>query len=103
MAKLTNEEITEELKKYNGWALDPETGKLVAGFEFDDFEQALSFLNSVAEVATETKHHPDLLLHDYSYVTIFTFTEDEKAISHKDFELIAAIESALVAMAPELD
>jgi 4a-hydroxytetrahydrobiopterin dehydratase len=98
MAKLTNEELQQRLEKFEAWTLDEEANKLVAGFEFEDFNQAVEFANSIAELANEIGHHPDILIHDFKYVTIFTSTHDEEGITEKDFELVENIEKELVSV-----
>jgi 4a-hydroxytetrahydrobiopterin dehydratase len=96
MKKYTDQELETKLADYPAWVMDEESGKLVAGFEFDNFTQALDFLNALADVAEEMDHHPDLLLHDERFVTIFTATNSVKGITIKDFDLIDKIEEELV-------
>ncbi|MGA0036598.1 MAG: 4a-hydroxytetrahydrobiopterin dehydratase [Ilumatobacteraceae bacterium] len=35
-------------------------GKLSSKFVFNDFDEAMSFVNAVAKVANEHDHHPDI-------------------------------------------
>jgi 4a-hydroxytetrahydrobiopterin dehydratase len=55
-------------------------GKLSRGFTFDNFEQAVRFINAVAKVAEEANHHPDILLHDYKKVLITLTTHSEGGV-----------------------
>jgi 4a-hydroxytetrahydrobiopterin dehydratase len=45
----------------SGWQRDGET--LVRELKFDDFAQAMAYVNRVAELAEEVNHHPDILVH----------------------------------------
>lgn len=94
-AKLTQEQVDEKLKDFSEWKWDDSSGKLVSGFEFENFMQAVDFVNGIAEIAEDIGHHPDLLLSDYNHVTIFTSTHDAEGITEKDFELITAIEEEI--------
>lgn len=96
MKKLTTKEITTQLQAYPAWIYDDEAVKVVSAFEFENFTQAMEFVNGIAELAAELNHHPDILLHDYKFVTVFISTEVAKGITGKDFELVAKIESELI-------
>jgi 4a-hydroxytetrahydrobiopterin dehydratase len=45
-------------------------------FTFENFSQALTFVNQVGEICEELDHHPNIMMHDYKYVTISTTTHD---------------------------
>ena len=97
----TKEEIAEKLEKYDSWVFDEESGKVLSGFELEDYDDCISFASDVAEIAEEIEHHPDILIHDYKFVTIFTYTNDAKGITQRDFDLIEKIESELDGMTEE--
>jgi 4a-hydroxytetrahydrobiopterin dehydratase len=98
MKKYSDTEVSQKLENYDSWILDEESGSLVAGFEFEEFTQAMEFANGIAEIAEDVGHHPDLLIHDYNKVTIFTQTHDVNGITDKDFDLIDEIETDLEAL-----
>lgn len=95
MKKYTEAELSQKLESYDSWIYDVESGKIVAGFEFQDFEMAMAFANEVGNIAEEISHHPDILIHDYNKLTVFTSTHDVNGISDKDFELVEKIEQEL--------
>jgi 4a-hydroxytetrahydrobiopterin dehydratase len=67
---------------------------LVWEFEFKNFVQALDFVNLVWNIAEMSKHHPDILIHDYKFVTITSTTHDTwNTITDKDLNLVKQIES----------
>jgi pterin-4a-carbinolamine dehydratase len=55
---LKAQDIKEWLKKLPEWELDKK--HIERTFEFDDFTQAMEFVNGVAEIAEEEDHHPDI-------------------------------------------
>jgi len=96
MNKLSVEQIKDRLERYEAWVYDEESIKILAGFEFENFADCIEFTNSVAEIAEELDHHPDILIHDYKYVTVFTNTVSINGITESDFDLIKMIEEELV-------
>jgi 4a-hydroxytetrahydrobiopterin dehydratase len=58
---------------------------------FKNFNEALMFLNRVAELAELQQHHP-IFIHNYNKLKIQLNTHDVQGISHKDFELAQAID-----------
>jgi 4a-hydroxytetrahydrobiopterin dehydratase len=82
-------EILRKLKKLEGWRLK---GKfIVKVFEFDDFAAAMEFVNSVARVAEEQEHHPDIGIR-YSKVTLSIQTHSEGGVTEWDVGLARAID-----------
>ena len=62
-------------------------------FIFDDFAQALAFVNKVGVLAESANHHPDILIHDYKKVTITLTTHSEGKVTDKDTNLAEKIDS----------
>src|SRR4029077_15375782 len=52
------DEAKMRLKKVPEWELEKK--HIERTFEFDDFTDAIDFVNAVAEVAEEEEHHPDI-------------------------------------------
>ena len=57
-------------------------------FRFDDFAQALAFVNRVGELAEAADHHPDIELL-YNRVTLRWWTHSAGGITERDRELAA--------------
>lgn len=68
-------------------------GKLIKNFSFVSFQEAIEFVNGVAQIAEELDHHPDLFIHDWNQVRISTITHDSQSITNEDIQLIEQIES----------
>ncbi len=69
-----------------------ENKKLVRDFEFADFQEALVFVNKIAKIAEELKHHPDILIHSYNKIRVMIYTHDEDKITDKDYGLAEEID-----------
>jgi 4a-hydroxytetrahydrobiopterin dehydratase len=55
-------------------------------FEFENFVDALAFVNRVGELAEAENHHPDIAIH-YNRVTLRWWTHTEGGITDRDREL----------------
>jgi 4a-hydroxytetrahydrobiopterin dehydratase len=73
-----------------GWRLGQR--EIFKNFKFPTFQEAIAFINRVAEKAEAANHHPDLENH-YNRVRIGLQTWNENAITEKDLGLARQIES----------
>jgi len=60
--------------------------KLERVFTFDDFVQAIAFVNRVAELAESENHHPDIEIH-YNRVILRWWTHTAGGVTDRDREL----------------
>ncbi|MDQ3621195.1 MAG: 4a-hydroxytetrahydrobiopterin dehydratase [Verrucomicrobiota bacterium] len=91
MADLLNvQDIKVWMKKLPEW--EHEKKHIERTFEFDDFTQAMDFVNSVAEIAEEDEHHPDMDIR-YSKVRIQLSTHSEGGLTEMDFEVAEKIDT----------
>lgn len=88
--KLSDAEIEAALAGLEDW--EAENDNLKKHFEFENFADALSFVNRVGAVAEERDHHPDVLL-GWGYAEFFLTTHDAGGITERDFDLARAIEN----------
>lgn len=63
-------------------------------FTFDNFLDALAFVNRVGALAEAANHHPEIRLHDYKQVTINLITHSEGKVTSKDESLARQIDEA---------
>ena len=68
--------------------------KLSRELKFRNFQDAMAFVNRVADIAETEGHHPDIHI-SYSVVTIELWTHAVKGLSENDFILAAKIEHLL--------
>ena len=64
-------------------------------FKFNNFVQALAFVNKVGLLAEEHDHHPDILIHSYKHVKIVLTTHSENKVTNKDYDLAKRIDKEL--------
>ena len=67
--------------------------KLTKEYVFNDFDEAVSFVNMIADIAEEHNHHPDIFLHSYNQLKIMLQTHAAKAVTQKDYDLAQAIDN----------
>jgi 4a-hydroxytetrahydrobiopterin dehydratase len=65
--------------------------KIVKEFSFKNFNEALEFVNKVAELSEEMNHHPEINW-NYNKVKITLVTHDEGRVTGKDTELAKKID-----------
>lgn len=84
MEKLTASQIENALPSVPEWK---KTGDEISRtFQFKDFVAAMKFVNSVAELAEKTQHHPDIDIR-WNKVTLALSTHDAGGLTEKDFKL----------------
>ena len=89
MAKLAQEDVEQRLTQFSEWSL---TGDAIQRtLKFDNFINAMAFVNKVAELAERVQHHPDILVR-YSKVTLTLSTHDAGGLTEKDFDLARQID-----------
>jgi len=87
--KLARKRVLAELDKLGNWRL---RGKVISRrFLFEDFSQAMRFVNTVARFAEAANHHPDITIYNYNRVKLALTTHDEGGLTAKDFKLAAKI------------
>ena len=87
---LSQTEIQGKLRGLPGWELVK--GKsLQKKFSFNNFKEALAFVNQVGELAEKSDHHPDITI-NYNKVTLTSWTHTAGGLTAKDFDLAGHIE-----------
>lgn len=92
MPKAKAEELMKDLA--NGWEL-AEDGKTISkDFKFKGFYKTMSFVNSVAWIANQQVHHPDLEV-GYGHCHVHYTTHEIDGLSINDFICAAKIDALL--------
>ncbi len=86
---LDDSQIQTALASLPQWKLDH--GELVQTATFADFQQAMRFVNHVAELAENAGHHPDIDIR-YNKVRLALVTHDAGGITQNDIRLAQAID-----------
>lgn len=63
-------------------------------FEFNDFTEAMIFVNRVAEAADEANHHPDISI-SYNKVTLQLTSHDTGRLTSRDIKMANTINQLL--------
>ena len=90
----TREQIDEYLKYLTDWKVLINENKgfyLSRVYNFSNFEQSLSFINKVSNVAEEENHHPDLKF-GWGYAEVNIFTHKINGLTLSDFILASKID-----------
>ena len=89
---ISKEAAEKRMKAIADWSLQDDT--IIREFIFKDFGQAISFVNDIAEIAEQEKHHPDIFI-SYNKVILTLTTHKSKGLTTKDFALAFKINQQL--------
>ncbi len=90
---LEADRIDELLGELEGmWALNAE-GHLERSYEFVNFEKAMTFANTVGDIAESENHHPELRL-GWGHCDVEIWTHKIAGLTESDFYLAAKVERA---------
>ncbi len=90
MSTVPDEEVQAALVSLPGWTV--RDGALVKQFALPSFLAAVDFVNTLAAMAEESNHHPDLDIR-YDKVGVALVTHSEGGITGKDLEMARRIEA----------
>jgi 4a-hydroxytetrahydrobiopterin dehydratase len=81
---LNEEEVVLRLRRLP-W--EREGDEIVRERRFEDFKEAVAFVNRVADVAEEANHHPDILLHGWNKVKLSLTNHSAGGLTEVDFTM----------------
>ena len=81
---LSDEEIETRLRRL---AWEREGDEIVREWRFDDFAEAIGFVNRVAEAAEEANHHPDIFVHGWNKVKLSLTNHSAGGLTETDFQM----------------
>ena len=90
LPSLPDAEVEAALRSLPGWAL--EGGAVVKQFSLPSFPAAINFVTTVAGLAEEANHHPDLDIR-YDKVRVALVTHSAGGITDKDLQMARRIEA----------
>ena len=90
MAALLSEDDIASRLEDSQWQRDGD--EIVREWRFEDFAEAMSFANRVAELAEETNHHPDIFVHGWNKVRLSLTNHAAGGLTDADFEMAARID-----------
>ena len=86
--KLSESSIRSQISLIPDWSLEGQTLKRT--FKFNNFVEAIAFVNKLVAPAEKLGHHPDILI-IYNRVTITLSTHDAGGLTQLDFDLAEII------------
>ena len=91
--KLPHHIVKEKLKQLHlDWTLNPSSDHIQRTFKFDHYYETIAFANSVACVAHQHNHHPEMLI-SYNRLDIDYSTHSANGLSELDFKCARSIDS----------
>jgi 4a-hydroxytetrahydrobiopterin dehydratase len=85
MAEVLNEdEIGSRLRRL---AWEREGDEIVREWRFENFSEAIAFVNRVAETAEAANHHPDILVHGWNKVKLSMTNHSAGGLTEMDFTM----------------
>ena len=90
MAQLLGEDdITSRLEDTD-WSREGD--EIVREWRFEDFAQAMEFVNRVADAAEEANHHPDILIYGWNKVKLSLTNHSAGGLTEPDFTMAHRID-----------
>jgi len=87
---LSAEEAKKMANDLPEWHLDEDADELKRKFRFENFKQAMEFVNKIADLAEENDHHPDFEI-SYNIVELEFTTHKIDGLSKNDFIMAAKV------------
>jgi 4a-hydroxytetrahydrobiopterin dehydratase len=66
--------------------------QITKNFSFKNFNEAVDFVNKVAQLAEKANHHPDIFLYNYKNVRLSLTTHAAGKVTEKDYDLASKID-----------
>ena len=87
---IPEEDLEACLIKCPAWELEGK--KIIRTIEFESFTEAIDFVNDLAEMAEEARHHPDIDIR-YSKLILRLTTHSKGGLTASDLEMAQRIDN----------
>jgi 4a-hydroxytetrahydrobiopterin dehydratase len=94
VALLEADQVKQGLKDLSDWQYDEAGKRIFKRFGFKNFLRTMSFMNAVAWVANQEKHHPDCCL-GYDYCEVAFQTHSAGGVTDNDLICARLVERLL--------
>jgi 4a-hydroxytetrahydrobiopterin dehydratase len=85
MAELLSEQEIGSRLEGSRWSREGD--EIVRDWRFENFAEAMVFVNQVADVAEQANHHPDILVHGWNKVKLSLTNHSAGGLTEPDFEM----------------
>jgi len=93
--KLTAEAIQSQIRSIDtNWSLNETLDQIQRTFRFKNYYQTMAFTNSVAWIAHQLDHHPELII-SYNSCRVEYSTHSVQGLSMLDFKSASAIDQLI--------
>ena len=100
VAALAPDQVAAQLERLAGWRISHGGRRIRRDWVVKNFTAGIDFFHSVAQLAEDEGHHPDLHLEGYRNVWIEIWTHAIGGLSENDFILAAKIDKLPVKLKP---
>ena len=90
MDRLNDSQVTEQLKKLNGW--EKKGDAIRKTFSFKNYYETMAFVNASAWVSHREDHHPDMMV-GYNQCRVTYSTHAVGGLSENDFICAAKLDA----------
>jgi 4a-hydroxytetrahydrobiopterin dehydratase len=91
MAEMLNEDEIDTRLRRLPW--EREGDEIVREWRFENFAEAIAFVNQVADLAEEANHHPDILIHGWNKVKLSLTNHSAGGLTEVDFTIAARFDT----------
>jgi 4a-hydroxytetrahydrobiopterin dehydratase len=88
-------EIESLLKKIPLWNLNTTNDAIERQFDFNGFAKTIAFVNAIAWIATNCKHHPEICF-GYNFCKVKLTTHSISGLTKNDFIVAAKIDNLII-------
>ena len=97
MPLLSDAELATQLKTLENWTHNVDKKLIEKTFQFKGYYQVMAFVNAIAWIAHQEKHHPDLHV-SYNQVTVEYTTHEAGGVTKNDLICARLVEALIVDM-----
>jgi 4a-hydroxytetrahydrobiopterin dehydratase len=98
MPELLSDAEVEQKLDGSDWKRDGD--EIVRNWKFNDFAEAMAFVNRVADAAEDANHHPDILVHGWNNVRLTLTTHSAGGLTDNDREMAERIDGLPLRSSP---
>jgi len=91
VSPLTMAEARKLLYQASSWTIADDASRIVRTFRFENFKEAMAFVNKIGELSETEGHHPDIAF-GWGYATVTMQTHKIKGLHENDFIMAAKID-----------
>jgi len=96
--RLTPEDAYRQLEGHPAWVV--ERSRIYRDYRFPSFRDAVAFVVQVADLAEAAAHHPNILIHEWSFVRLELYSHLIDGLTQADVDFAVAVDALSAGQAP---